>query len=72
MSGRSQAAMLAEGLARQGHVAPAVDACYQALRNDDAFCYAAAWEYKGPNERQALHREALTFENVHLTQRSYK
>ena len=36
MSGRSQAAMLAEGLARQGHVAPAVDACYQALRNDDA------------------------------------
>jgi tetratricopeptide (TPR) repeat protein len=28
--------MLAEGLARQGHVAPAVDACYQALRNDDA------------------------------------
>ena len=36
MSGRSQQALLAEGLARQGHVAPAVDACYQALRNDDA------------------------------------
>ena len=36
MSGRSQTALLAEGLARQGHVAPAVDACYQALRNDDA------------------------------------
>ena len=36
MTGRSQQALLAEGLARQGHVAPAVDACYQALRNDDA------------------------------------
>jgi tetratricopeptide (TPR) repeat protein len=34
-AGRSQQALLAEGLARQGHVAPAVDACYQALRNDD-------------------------------------
>ncbi len=36
MSGRSQQSLLAEGLARQGHVAPAVDACYQALRIDDA------------------------------------
>jgi succinate dehydrogenase / fumarate reductase flavoprotein subunit len=44
----------------------------EAMRNDDAYCYAAAWEYKGPNVRQVLHREALTFEHVHLTQRSYK
>ena len=36
MSGRSQQALLAEGLARQGHVAPAVEACYEALRVDDA------------------------------------
>ena len=36
MSGRGQQSLLAEGLARQGHVAPAVEACYQALRNDDA------------------------------------
>jgi succinate dehydrogenase / fumarate reductase flavoprotein subunit len=42
------------------------------MRNDDDYCYAAAWEYKGPSERQALHKEALTFDNVHLTQRSYK
>jgi tetratricopeptide (TPR) repeat protein len=34
--GRSQQALFAEGLARQGHVAPAVDACYQVLRNDDS------------------------------------
>lgn len=36
MSGRGQQSLLAEGLARQGHVAPAVEACYQALRIDDA------------------------------------
>ena len=36
MSGRSQQSLLAEGLARQGHVAPAVEACYEALRVDDA------------------------------------
>jgi len=36
MAGRSQQALLAEGLARQGHVAPAVDACYRVLANDDS------------------------------------
>ncbi len=44
----------------------------EAMRDDESYAYAAAWEYKGPNERQALHREPLTFEHVHLTQRSYK
>jgi succinate dehydrogenase / fumarate reductase flavoprotein subunit len=44
----------------------------EALRDDDHFAHAAAWEYKGPNERQTLHRESLAFEHVHLTQRSYK
>jgi succinate dehydrogenase / fumarate reductase flavoprotein subunit len=44
----------------------------EAMRNDDEYCYAAAWEYKGPKERQVLHKEPLAFENVHLTQRSYK
>ncbi len=43
----------------------------EALRKDDEFCYAAAWEYKGPGKHE-LHKEPLTFENVHLTQRSYK
>lgn len=36
MSPRSRQVLLAEGLARQGHVAPAVEACYEALRIDDA------------------------------------
>jgi succinate dehydrogenase / fumarate reductase flavoprotein subunit len=44
----------------------------EAMRNDDEYCYAAAWEWKGPGERHALHKEPLSFDHVHLTQRSYK
>jgi succinate dehydrogenase / fumarate reductase, flavoprotein subunit len=44
----------------------------EALRNDDEFCYAAAWEWTGPGQPPALHKEPLSFEYVHLTQRSYK
>jgi tetratricopeptide (TPR) repeat protein len=36
MRPRSRQAQLAEGLAWQGHVAPAVEACYEALRLDEA------------------------------------
>lgn len=44
----------------------------EALRDDDQFAYAAAWEYKGDNQPEVLHKEELVFENVKLTQRSYK
>jgi succinate dehydrogenase / fumarate reductase, flavoprotein subunit len=44
----------------------------EALRNDDDFCYVAAWEYKGPGKKHELHKEPLSFEYVHLAQRSYK
>lgn len=44
----------------------------EALRKDDEFAYVAAWEYKGDNQPEVLHKEALKFENVKLTQRSYK
>jgi succinate dehydrogenase / fumarate reductase flavoprotein subunit len=44
----------------------------EALRNDETFCYVAAWEHKGTGKMPELHKEPLTFENVHLTQRSYK
>ena len=44
----------------------------EALRDDENYCHVAAWEYKGVGETSALHKEPLTFENVHLTQRSYK
>ena len=48
----------------------------EALRDDAKYCHVSAWEFKGVGEGSALktvlHKEALTFENVHLTQRSYK
>lgn len=44
----------------------------EALRKDDEFAFAAAWEYKGDNQPEVLHKEELKFENVKLTQRSYK
>ena len=44
----------------------------EALRNDDEYAYVAAWEYKGENIPEELHKEELVFENVKLTQRSYK
>ncbi len=44
----------------------------EALRKDDAFTFASAWEYKGENQPEELHKEELKFENVKLTQRSYK
>jgi succinate dehydrogenase / fumarate reductase flavoprotein subunit len=44
----------------------------EAQRRDELFTYAAAWEYKGENQIEVLHKEELIFENVKLTQRSYK
>jgi succinate dehydrogenase / fumarate reductase flavoprotein subunit len=44
----------------------------EALRDDENYAYVAAWEYKGDNQPHALHKEPLVYENVKLTQRSYK
>ncbi|MGY6560448.1 MAG: fumarate reductase/succinate dehydrogenase flavoprotein subunit [Nitritalea sp.] len=44
----------------------------EALRDDENFAYVAAWEYTADNAPEKLHKEALVFENVKLTQRSYK
>lgn len=44
----------------------------EALRDDANFAYVAAWEYQGENQPETLHKEILEFENVKLTQRSYK
>jgi succinate dehydrogenase / fumarate reductase flavoprotein subunit len=44
----------------------------EALRNDEAFTYVAAWEYAGEGKPPVLHKEPLHFENVALSQRSYK
>ena len=44
----------------------------EALRDDENFAYVAAWEYQGDNQPEKLNKEELSFENVKLTQRSYK
>ena len=44
----------------------------EAKRDDAHFCYVAAWEWQGPGKTAAAFREPLTFEYVHLAQRSYK
>jgi succinate dehydrogenase / fumarate reductase flavoprotein subunit len=44
----------------------------EARRDDENFSYVAAWEYTGYNQQPVLHKEELVFENVKLTQRSYK
>jgi succinate dehydrogenase / fumarate reductase flavoprotein subunit len=44
----------------------------EALRNDEAYSYVAAWEYQGPDRRPQLHKEPLVFETVKPSVRSYK
>lgn len=44
----------------------------EAKRDDDGFSYVAAWAYQGGERLPELHKEDLQFENVQLTQRSYK
>jgi succinate dehydrogenase / fumarate reductase flavoprotein subunit len=44
----------------------------EALRDDDNFSHVSAWEWTGDPTTSQLHTEPLTFENVALTQRSYK
>jgi succinate dehydrogenase / fumarate reductase, flavoprotein subunit len=44
----------------------------EALRNDDDYAYAAAWQYRGDGKTPALAKEKLEFDNVKLSQRSYK
>jgi succinate dehydrogenase / fumarate reductase flavoprotein subunit len=44
----------------------------EARRDDANFCHAAAWEWRGEGRPFERHVEPLTFEYVHLTQRSYK
>ena len=43
----------------------------EARRDDEKYCHAAVWEYKGESAKPIRHIEALEFEAVHLAQRSY-
>jgi len=44
----------------------------EALRDDEHFTHAAAWEYTGDGSAPRRHVEPLAFENVALATRSYK
>jgi succinate dehydrogenase / fumarate reductase flavoprotein subunit len=44
----------------------------EAKRDDERYAYVAAWEFRGVGNAPELHTEALNFEYVHPTQRSYK
>jgi succinate dehydrogenase / fumarate reductase flavoprotein subunit len=44
----------------------------EAQRDDENFSHVAAWEWNGVGTAQTRHREELSFENVALSQRSYK
>ena len=45
---------------------------HEAQRDDQNYCYVAAWEFQGVGKSPTLHKEPLAFENVHLATRSYK
>ena len=44
----------------------------EALRDDEHFAFVSAWEWQGEGVVPLRRKEQLTFENVELTQRSYK
>jgi len=45
---------------------------HEAKRDDENFSFVSVWEHKGSDETPELHKEALQFENVTPSQRSYK
>jgi succinate dehydrogenase flavoprotein subunit len=44
----------------------------EAKRDDDRFMFVAAWEYKGPDHEDELHKESLIYENIKVQTRNYK
>jgi succinate dehydrogenase / fumarate reductase flavoprotein subunit len=44
----------------------------EALRKDNEFSFASVWEYAGQDKAPVLNKEALVFETVKPTERSYK
>ena len=69
--------MIMDALARQescgGHFNEEFQTeSHEAKRDDENFCHAAAWEFSGDDSQPQLHKEHLVFENVELSQRSYK
>lgn len=44
----------------------------EAKRDDEKYCYVAAWEFHGVGKQHTLHKEELKFESIKLATRSYK
>ncbi len=44
----------------------------EAQRDDEHYSFVSAWEYQGPDKPPLLHKEPLVYEEVHMSQRSYK
>jgi succinate dehydrogenase / fumarate reductase flavoprotein subunit len=44
----------------------------EARRDDDRFMFVAAWEYKGPDQADIMHKEPLIYENIKVQTRNYK
>jgi succinate dehydrogenase / fumarate reductase flavoprotein subunit len=69
--------MIIDALARQESCGGHFNEAFQtdeneARRDDENFCHATAWEFTGDDHEPQFHKEPLVFENVELTQRSYK
>jgi len=69
--------MILDALARQESCGCHLNEAYQteeneAKRDDENFCHVSCWEYAGDDKEPVFHKEPLVFENVELTQRSYK
>jgi len=71
------ALMIEDALARKESCGCHFNDAYQtddgeAKRNDKDFCHVSAWEYTGDDKAPKHHKESLEFDNVELSQRSYK
>jgi succinate dehydrogenase / fumarate reductase flavoprotein subunit len=44
----------------------------EAKRDDENYCHVSVWEFAGDSNEPIFQKEALAFENVELSQRSYK
>lgn len=44
----------------------------EALRNDEDYAYVSAWEWKGEGDPHQMHKEALEYEEIQMSTRSYK
>ncbi len=69
--------MIVDALSRQESCGGHFNEAFQteeneAQRDDDNFCHVSAWQYTGAGNEPNFHKEPLIFENVELTQRSYK